>query len=517
MNIIVQTNTGPVPLTNVFTAFADEYLDNGKQIGFQASGIPTWNSGYLGKLLFESINQNLYLGISGAWRLIPDSSSIWSSGSIATAISNASGAAVITASGIAVYLDNNLSGYFINHIASVSGAAVITASGGAVSVSTINLYNASGVLNNKIDNVSGALKAQIWASGSIVTAIANASGSAVISSSGIALELDNILSGHLMNEMNNLSGSLAYDIYYVSGYMLDNVRVDFAYADYLMSGVLSDEYKFADDILSGYLKQDYESKLDYASGYITNNYIAADDLLSGYLLGEIFTTSGALQFSIDSISGAFINKDGSVPLDNDWEAAKVISCGGMYSSGNVGINVVNATEALTVSSGIYSSIYSPKGFMIGDLGDGDETYKTKADYDATIETSLGNITSINAGDVQLSSFWGADVVLDNGGYAYNESSATQARIPGKTAFNISRKIAPSSVLPLFTVLGRNGNVGIETKTPQEKLDVSGNIAASGLILGPEGGYKWRLKPSGKFLHIECLSGVAWLPAGYFGV
>lgn len=234
MQISVATSGyGVVSANNYFTLLKNAYLGVGKQINFSASGLPSFYSTYTGKVLYELIRENLWIGGISGWlqlsredvvtdlyatKLELASTSgvlntkidnvsgslkdqIWASGSIVTAISDASGSAIITASGISVGLDNLLSGVITTHFHN-------------------DINTVSGTLNTKIDNVSGALKAQIWTSGSITTAISNASGAAVITSSGISNYLDGLLSGVLTTTMTTkdqaLSGTLM--TYVSSGY-----------------------------------------------------------------------------------------------------------------------------------------------------------------------------------------------------------------------------------------------------------------------------------------------------------
>lgn len=124
------------------------------------------------------------------------------SGTLDTSIANASGAAVTEASGIAASLDTDVTTAYTAAIATVSGtlsteintdvaaasgAAVATASGIAASLDTdvTTAYTAaiatvSGTLSSEINSDVAAL------SGTVDTNIANASGAAVISASGIA-------------------------------------------------------------------------------------------------------------------------------------------------------------------------------------------------------------------------------------------------------------------------------------------------------------------------------------------
>ena len=73
MKVSVATSGyGIIDLTNVFTVLANTYIENGKQISFLASGIPAYNSGYYGKLLFEANEEKLYIGGSGNWLPVID-------------------------------------------------------------------------------------------------------------------------------------------------------------------------------------------------------------------------------------------------------------------------------------------------------------------------------------------------------------------------------------------------------------------------------------------------------------
>ena len=176
--------------------------------------------------------------------------------------------------------------------------------------------------------------------------------------------------------------------------------------------------------------------------------------------------------------------------------------------------------------------YTPGGIYFASLGNGSGVYKTLANYDAASNVNVyGNLLAINGGDVELSSFWGVDVVLDNGGYIYNEADAYQTRIPNKVAFNVSRKSASGSVTSLFTVLGRTGNVGIAKQNPTTLLEVNGDVSigqtsaiyyGTGGNTGTSGNMRNRLSSS-NFIQEAWSSAGNWnqlttlTPSGRFGL
>ena len=214
-------------LNNVFTALANQYLEEGKQISFLASGIPEFSSGYIGKLLFEDITQTLYIGGSGSWKQLCKYSELTQtsgflqsgyiaadlalSGTLTTSIASASGTLNTKIDNVSGALYNQIwaSGSIVTAIDTASGAAVTNAVGQAQTIIT----NASGVLNTKIDNTSGTLNNKIWASGSIVTAIANASGAAVTTANTNTTNVSGALynqiwaSGSIVTAIANASGA----------------------------------------------------------------------------------------------------------------------------------------------------------------------------------------------------------------------------------------------------------------------------------------------------------------------
>ena len=160
--------------------------------------------------------------------------------------------------------------------------------------------------------------------------------------------------------------------------------------------------------------------------------------------------------------------------------------GTSYLNGNVGIGTTNA-------SGSKLEVYGTT-YLNGLVGIG-TTATTNADLfvyglkgiqhtsptSPSLSTSDSNVFSANtmygqfAGDMNLYSYWGISLNLNNGGN--NPSgNAGNARIPYTSSFTINQKAnggtATSGFTNLFTVL-QNGNVGIGTTNPSTLLYVNG--------------------------------------------
>ena len=99
----------------------------------------------------------------------------------------------------------------------------------------------------------------------------------------------------------------------------------------------------------------------------------------------------------------------------------------------------------------------------------------------------GYINGINAGDINVYSYWGVAINLNAGGN--NPSGvATQSRIPSTSSFTINKKSnGETTYSTLFTVL-QSGNVGIGKTNPGSLLDVNGALNVSGVTSHQIGSY-----------------------------
>ena len=180
-----------------------------------------------------------------------------------------------------------------------------------------------------------------------------------------------------------------------------------------------------------------------SSGSITVTNSAPDQVVALTASTGISITGTYPNFTITNTSagGGTITGSGTTNYVPKWTSASAIGNSAIYdNAGNIGIGNTAPNQKLELSVG--SSV----------------TGGLRINYDATATSEGMDITYLNSGNTTTS--------FDS---RYNSDSAVmQFRM--KTA---------STAVNAMTILG-NGNVGINTTAPTQKLDVSGNIMVLGL-------------------------------------
>jgi len=136
----------------------------------------------------------------------------------------------------------------------------------------------------------------------------------------------------------------------------------------------------------------------------------------------------------------------------------VSAAGGIFFPGNVGIGTDSVANALTVQGNISAS---GNLFFYSSTGRNLDLIHSPANDGTNPSLRIGESTP---GSTTLSGFSGAFA-------SYDEIT---------NVFGISSVFAPAMGIPAMSI-DRNGNVGMGTTTPNEKLTVFGNISASGTI------------------------------------
>jgi hypothetical protein len=180
----------------------------------------------------------------------------------------------------------------------------------------------------------------------------------------------------------------------------------------------------------------------------------------------------------------------------------VSASGGVFIPGNVGIGTDSVNNALTVVGNISASnLFYGKGFELNDNFTSANTQCILQNWSSTSvgnafkffksrSGTIGQLSAVQSGDI-LGEFSFSGVNSSNS-FSPSEGASIRVRADGASGTAIPASITFSTgTSTIFSNIARmtiksSGNIGINTTEPNQRLTVSGNLSATGVVYASGG-------------------------------